>query len=225
MYWEDEGFIISKKKFRENAIILEVFTNKFGKVGGIVYGGTSRKIKNYLQLSNKIFIAYKSKNENKIGYFTTELIEAISPKYFNNKKKILCLNSLTSILKILLPENQAYEKIYYSLNELLKNFEKKNWLTHYLRWELDLINNLGFGFELDSKNFSNLNSKKIYNITIDNIEYKIPTFLILKKFENIDSKDLANGLNFSRSLMENKFFNSNNIRFPHSRVLLESEDL
>ena len=58
MYWQDEGFIVSKKKFRENAIILEVFTNKFGKVSGIVYGGNSRKIKNYLQLINKIFVVF-----------------------------------------------------------------------------------------------------------------------------------------------------------------------
>ena len=88
-----------KRKFRENAIILEVFTNEFGKVNGIVYGGTSRKIKNYLQLTNKIFIINNSKNENKIGYFKTELIEAISPKYFDDKNKILCLNSISSILK------------------------------------------------------------------------------------------------------------------------------
>ena len=44
MKWEDEGFIISKRQFRENAIILEVFTGNFGKVSGIVYGGNSRKI-------------------------------------------------------------------------------------------------------------------------------------------------------------------------------------
>ena len=87
MNWQDEGFIISKKKFRENAIILEIFTSQFGKVSGIVYGGTSRKIKNYLQLTNKIFIVYNSKSENRIGYFKTELIDVISPKYFNNKKK------------------------------------------------------------------------------------------------------------------------------------------
>ena len=41
MNWEDEGFIISKRRFRENAILLEVFTSKFGKSNGIVYGGTS----------------------------------------------------------------------------------------------------------------------------------------------------------------------------------------
>ena len=46
MNWKNEGFILSKRKFRENAIILEVFTSDFGKVNGIVYGGTSRKVKN-----------------------------------------------------------------------------------------------------------------------------------------------------------------------------------
>ena len=50
MNWQDEGFILSKRKFKENAIILEAFTKKFGKVNRIVYGGTSRKVKNYLQL-------------------------------------------------------------------------------------------------------------------------------------------------------------------------------
>ena len=88
MNWEDEGFILSKRKFRENAIILEVFTNNSGKVSGIVYGGTSRKVKNYLQLSNKIYVNYISKNDNKIGYFKTELVEVVAPKYFSEKNKI-----------------------------------------------------------------------------------------------------------------------------------------
>ena len=132
MNWESEGFILSKRKFRENAIILEVFTVDFGKTSGIVYGGTSRKIKNYLQLSNKIYVSYTSKNENKIGYFKTELIDAIAPKYFNDKNKILCLNSITSILKILLPENQKLDQIYNSLNDFLSLFNKKNWLINYL---------------------------------------------------------------------------------------------
>ena len=87
MNWQDEGFLLSKIKFRENANIINVFTNNRGKVSGIVYGGTSRKIRNFLQISNKIFVMHSSKSENRLGYFKTELIEAISPKYFNNKKK------------------------------------------------------------------------------------------------------------------------------------------
>ena len=223
MNWEDEGFIISKRKFRENAIIIEVFTNNFGRVSGIVYGGNSRKIKNYLQLVNKIHVVYKSKSENKTGYFSTELIEAISAKYFNDRKKTLCINALSSILKILLPENQSQKKVYNSLNILLNNFSEKNWLKNYLEWEINLINNLGFGFEIDTKNQNLSNGKKTLSMKIDNIDYQIPLFLISEKKQDIGIDDIFNGLMFSRSLMLNKFFNPNNLKFPYSRVLLEKK--
>ena len=84
MNWEDEGILLLKKKFRENANIVNFFTKNHGKTTGIVYGGNSRKIKNYLQIGNRIHLNHKSKNDNKIGYFQTELIEPISPKYFDD---------------------------------------------------------------------------------------------------------------------------------------------
>ncbi len=225
MNWQDEGYIVSKKKFRENAIILEVFTKNYGKVSGIVYGGTSRKIKNHLQLVNKIFVIFNSKTENKIGYFKTELIEPVSPKYFNDKKKTICLNSLSAIIKVLLPENEAQIKIYNSLEIFLKNLQENNWPLYYLNWEIDLINYLGFGFNFDPNKFIKSKDNNLVNIKVDNIEYKIPNFIIFKNFDNVNFQDIYNGLNFSRSLMENKFFNPNNLRLPYSRRLLEEKIL
>ena len=75
MQWDDTGFLISKNKYSENSVIAEIYTLNHGKCSGVIYGGTSRKMKNYLQLGNKIFVNYKSKNENKIGYFNIEIIE------------------------------------------------------------------------------------------------------------------------------------------------------
>ena len=223
MNWEDEGFVIGKRRFRENAIILDVFTYKFGKTSGIVYGGTSRKVRNHLQLMNKIFLIHTSKSENKIGYFKTELIKPISPVYFDNKNKILCLNSLSSILKSTLPENQAQKKIYTSLCYLLDNFSKDNWMSLYLNWEVELIQYLGFGF-----NINKVDTKKDFNentitLNVDNVSYKIPKFLISKNSEKVNNNDIYNGLNFVRNLLENKFFNPNNLRFPYSRKLLEKK--
>ena len=223
MNWESEGFILSKRKFKENAIILEVFTSDFGKVSGIVYGGTSRKVKNYLQLVNKIYVNYTFKNENKIGYFKTELIDAIAPKYFNNKNKILCLNSITSILKLLLPENQKLYNVYVSLDSFLNNFNNENWLINYLNWELDLISNLGYGF--DASKFNKDFEKKNLNIVIDNYEYNIPTFLLSKNISKVSFNEIYKGLIFSRRLMENKFFIPNNIKFPQSRRIFENKFL
>ena len=223
MNWEDEGFVIGKRRFRENAIILDVFTCKFGKISGIVYGGTSRKVRNHLQLMNKIFLIHTSKSENKIGYFKTELIKPISPVYFDNKNKILCLNSLSSILKSTLPENQAQKKIYTSLCYLLDNFSKDNWMSLYLNWEVELIQYLGFGFNINRADTKKDFNENTITINVDNVSYKMPKFLISKNLEKISNNDIYNGLNFVRNLLENKFFNPNNLRFPYSRKLLEKK--
>ena len=223
MNWEDEGFLISKRKFRENANIIDVFTSSYGKVTGIVYGGNSRKIRNYLQISNKIYLTYTSKNENRIGYFKTELIEAISPKYFNQKKKTAALLSLTSVLNLLLPESQTNTKIYNSILELTKNFDNENWILLYIFWELLIIKELGFDpdFNKFKTNIKDLN--KIYDLEIDGIKYKIPGFLINNKVPNNINDDLIRkSLIFNRSIMLNKFFLPNNLIFPKSRILLEN---
>ena len=172
---------------------------------------------------NKIFIIHTSKSENKIGYFKTELIKPISPKYFDNKNKILCLNSLSSILKSTLPENQSHKKIYDSLCFLLDNFSKENWMNLYLNWEVQLIQYLGFGFNIDKTDTQKNFNENTISINVDNVLYKMPKFLISKNEEKLDNNDIYNGLSFVRNLLENKFFNPNNLRFPYSRKLLEKK--
>jgi DNA repair protein RecO (recombination protein O) len=223
MNWEDEGYLLSKRKFRENANIVNVFTNSFGKVSGIVYGGNSRKIRNYLQISNKIFVFYSSKNQNNIGYFKTELVEAVSPKYFNDKKKTSALLSLTSILNLLLPDSQSYKNIYLSLENLIKNFSQERWDYFYINWELNLIKELGFDTNLEQFKEQSLNDKKILNLDIDGIKYQVPRFLILNnQDQEIESDLIKKALIFTRNLMLNKFFLPNNLNFPKSRILLEN---
>ena len=89
MHWQDEGFLLSKNNFNENSILIEAFTLEHGKYTGIVYGGSSRKQKNKFQTGNKILLNWKSKNENRTGYFNVELIKAISPLFLMIKKNRL----------------------------------------------------------------------------------------------------------------------------------------
>ena len=222
MNWESEGFLLSKRKFKENSNIINVFTNNYGKMSGIVYGANSRKIRNYLQISNKILTFYNSKSENKIGYFKTELIEPVSPKYFSDKKRTSALLSLTSILNVLLPESQPYKQIYLTIEDLFKNLESDKWPYLYLFWELNLIKELGFDHNLDEYN-RDLLDKIIINIEVDSIKYKVPYFIINKSIpEKIDNDLIRTGLNFTRSVLSNKFFLPNNLIFPKSRILLEN---
>ena len=223
MNWEDECFLLSKRKFRENANIINVFTLKKGKVGGIVYGGSSRKISNYLQISNKLIVFNNSKSENKIGYFKTELIKAVSPNYFNDKERTSALISLCSLLNSLLPEGQPYKNIYNSFEKFINTLNLDNWIILYIFFEINLIKELGYGVNLNSFNNSSDDIYALKKINIDGYNYEIPNFLISEKIPNeITKLQIKKSLIFTRNILLNKFFIPNNLSFPKSRIILEN---
>ncbi len=132
MNWSDEGFLISKNKYNENSLIVELFTKDKGKVSGIIFGGTSKKIKNYLQIGNRLHVNYNSKNENRIGYFNIEILNAYSPIYFDHKQKLSCITAAMNLIKILTAESQKNTKVYFIIQNLFLILQKKNWLKKYI---------------------------------------------------------------------------------------------
>jgi DNA repair protein RecO (recombination protein O) len=223
MIWEDECYLLSKRKFRENANIINIFSQKKGKLNGIVYGGTSRKVRNYLQISNKLFVSHTSKSENKIGYFKTELIKPISPLYFNDKERTSGLISICSLLNVLLPDSQPNKKIYDSFEKLINTINLENWIFLYIFFEINLIKELGYDTNLSEHSNNINNSKDFIKIKIDGYIYEIPNYLIEKKIpENFTNLIIRKSLYFTRQVMQNKFFIPNNLLFPSSRVILEN---
>ena len=222
MNWEDECYLLSKKKFRENANIINVFSKNRGKVSGVVYGGNSRKIKNYLQISNKLYINHSAKNENRLGYFKTELVKPISPLYFNDKERSSALLSISSILNMLLPESQPNQNIYKSFEEFVNSINLDNWIILYIFLELSLIKDLGYDPNLEQ--FKNNKSEKDFQkIKIDTFSYDVPLYLIQNKIPDNLSKNLIKiSLNFTRNIIQNRFFLPNNFPFPNSRIILEN---
>ena len=150
MNWSDEGFLLSKNRYNENSLIVEIFTKEKGKVSGIIFGGTSKKIKNYLQIGNKLHVNYNSKNENRIGYFKVEILSAYSPLYFDDKQKLSCLTSAMNLIKILTADAQSNEKVFFIIQNFFLILQDKNWLKKYIFWELELLKILGYDLELEN---------------------------------------------------------------------------
>ena len=188
MYWKDEGYLLSKNNFNENSIIIEVFTLKHGKYTGIVYGGSSRKQKGKFQVGNKFLVNWKSKGENKSGYFNIELIKPITPYFFDDKKRSTCILSATSLLKILLPERQTNNKIYNFFEDMLIKLKSDNWIDVYINWELSLIKELGF--EANLKKDYTFSIKKALTSNRDLLmkNFFIPNNLKFPLFRNILEK-------------------------------------
>ena len=144
MNWIDEGYLISKNRYSENSLIAEIYTKNRGKVSGIIFGGTSKKIKNYLQIGNKLHVNYNSKSETRIGYFKIEILNAYSPLYFDHKQKLSCITSATNLIKILTADSQANIKVYQIIENLFLILKDQDWLKKYIFWELDLLKLLGY---------------------------------------------------------------------------------
>lgn len=221
MNWQCDGYLISKNKFRENSIIANFFTNEYGKVGGIIYGGNSRKIKNYLQNSNLLHLIFNSKGQNKPGYFKVEIITPNAVKYFDDKERTIALNSLTSLLNIFLPEYQPYKKIFTAVDNLIKNLDHPNWVYYYLKIELLILSEIGYGINIE--NVENLtNDSKNKNLTVDQIKYQIPDYLIQTNNNiQLSNQEIKDGLVFLKQFMLHKFFIPNRATLPAARNVLE----
>ena len=219
MHWKDEGYLLSKSNYNENSIIIETFTLNHGKYSGIVYGGASKKQKRNYQIGNKISLSWKSKGENTIGYFSIELIKPVSPLFFDDKKKTICILAAASILKILLPERQINKKIYLSFDKLTNQLNCNDWIRLYILWELFLIKELGFDINFLTTNGSQTHINN--TIQINDRILKIPKLLLYKNNKNISKIDIKEALIFNKDLLMENFIMPNRLRFPVSRNILE----
>ena len=220
MNWIDEGFLISKNRYSENSLIAEIYTKDRGKISGIIFGGTSKKIKNYLQIGNRLHINYSSKSDNRIGYFKVEILNAYSPLYFDHKQKLSCITSATNLIKILTVDSQSNIKVYQIIENLFLILNHKDWLKKYIFWELDLLKVLGYDLELKNLVEKDIvDNKTIYFATSSTEKKYVPNFLIEKDVEVNDLKTLLNGLKLVGDYLDKTILKPNNINYPSSRLL------
>ena len=128
MHWDDKGYLLSKNRYSENSLISEIYTKNHGKVSGIIFGGTSKKIKNYLQIGNLIHVNYSSKSENRIGFFKVEILNALSPLYFDNHKKLSCITSAMHLIRVLTADSQTNLKIYKLIEYFYELLKLDDWI-------------------------------------------------------------------------------------------------
>ena len=219
MNWIDEGFLLSKNRYNENSLITEIYTQNHGKISGIIFGGTSNKIKGYLQIGNQLHVNYNSKNENRIGYFKIEIINAFSPLYFNHNQKLSSIISAMNLIKILTAESQENKKIYLIIENLFKFLKDHEWLKKYVFWELELLKLVGYDLELEKLVKKQIeNNKIVYYADSLNEKKFVPNFLIDKDIKVDDIKILLNGLKLVGDYLDKSILKPNNMNYPNSRI-------
>ena len=217
MNWQDKGYLISINRYNENSSIIEFYTRDRGKVKGILFGSSSKKIKNYLFIGNCFHINFSSKNENSIGSFKLELEKVNTPLFLENQLRLSCIVYSFSMIKLLTVENQKNENIFKLINNYFKLLTEDNWIRGYIFWELEFYKNLGYELK-----FENYAKKVVHNgsskyISISDEKKIIPNFLIDNKIENISKDDLVLGFDIVGNFLEKSVLNLNNLIMPETR--------
>ena len=219
MNWIDEGFLIHKNIYNENSVIAEFYTKNHGKCSGIIFGGTSKKVKNYLQIGNKFHINFNFKKEGTTGYFKVEILKANSPFFFDNKNKLMCISSAMSLIKLLTVESEENFKIFNLIEIFFENLRDDQWLKNYILWELSLFKFLGYDLNLKNLVSSEIiNDQKKYFVKSNSSSKSVPNFLVETNESDVEFENLLLGLKLVTDNLDKSILLPNNISHPYQRL-------
>ena len=149
MDWRDTGILLRTRKHGETSVILDVFTQGHGRHAGVLRGGTSRKIAPSLQPGAQLDLTWRARLEDHIGSYTVEPLRSRAAAALSGRLALAGLNTVTGLLAFCLPERQPHDALYLKTERLLDLLgQDEIWPLAYLRWELALLDDMGFGLDL-----------------------------------------------------------------------------
>ncbi len=147
--WREEGTLLSVRRHGETSAIIEVFTEGHGRHAGVVRGGASRRVAPILQAGAQLDLAWQARLDEHIGNFTVEPVKSRAAAVMGDRLALAGLNAMTALLSFTLPEREPHQLLYRRslvLFDLLGTNDA--WPVVYLRWELMLLEEMGFGLDL-----------------------------------------------------------------------------
>ena len=149
MDWRDTGILLRARKHGETSVILDVFTESRGRHAGVLRGGASRKIAPVLQPGAQLDVSWRARLEDHIGSYTVEPLRSRAANAMSGRLALAGLNAVTGLLAFSLPERQPHADLYTRTERLLDLLgQDEIWPLAYLRWELALLDEMGFGLDL-----------------------------------------------------------------------------
>lgn len=147
--WRESGVLLATRRHGESAAIIEMFTEHHGRTAGVVRGGGGRKMAPILQLGAQLDVVWKARLDEHIGSFVVEPERARAAHLMSDRVALSGLSALCALLSFALPEREAHPALYRSSRAVLDMIgENPVWPLAYLRWELSLLEELGFGLDL-----------------------------------------------------------------------------
>jgi DNA repair protein RecO (recombination protein O) len=234
MDWSDEGIFLTAKPLGEANAVAELFTLAHGRHLGLVRGGRSRRTRPLLQPGNLLRATWRARLSEHLGGFNVELIEAHAGRVLDDATALAALGSLTGLAR-LLPERDPHPALYAGALLILRAFDDTSvWPTLLVRWELQLLGELGFGLDLSECAATGVDADLVYvsprsgrAISRDagqpycNRLLKLPVFL-LDDAALAGEGDILAGFALTGHFLERDVLEPHGLAMPHARERLIS---
>jgi DNA repair protein RecO (recombination protein O) len=148
MDWSDEGIFLSAKPLGEANVVAEFLTSAHGRHLGLVRGGRSRRTRPLLQPGNLIRVTWRARLSEHLGGFNVELMEAHAARVLDDARALSAISTLAGLSR-LLPERDPHPGLYAAALGVVRSLDRAElWPALLVRWELQLLGDLGFGLDL-----------------------------------------------------------------------------
>lgn len=148
MDWNDEGFVLGARRHGENALIVNLLTRDHGRHAGLVRGGSGTRGRGLYQPGNLLRAQWRARLAEHLGTYTCEMVRAHAAGFLDQPLPLLALSTATALIDSTLPEREPVPQLYSAFEELISALDTPDWAVHYVRWELYLLGELGFGLDL-----------------------------------------------------------------------------
>jgi DNA repair protein RecO (recombination protein O) len=162
MNWSDEGIILSVRPHGETTAIVELLTRQHGRHAGLVYGGRSRRLRPVLQIGNHVDATWKGRLAEHLGHVTLELRRGYAAEAMDDARALAGMTSLAALAH-LLPERDPHPSLFEITLFVLGFLDDASvWPALMVRWELALLDELGFGLDLSTCAATGGNDQLVY---------------------------------------------------------------
>jgi len=149
MQWTDDGIVIGVKRHGEANAILELMTHGHGRHLGLVRGGFGSRLRPVLQPGNSVSAAWRARLDEHLGNYTVEGLRLRAASYFSAPHAIYGVTHLAALMR-LLPERDPHTGLYEVLDGILDQLDDAALAAPMVvRFELQLLSELGFGLDLE----------------------------------------------------------------------------
>jgi DNA repair protein RecO (recombination protein O) len=148
MEWTDDAIVIATRPHGETSAVVTVLTREHGRHAGLVRGGAGKQARGAIQPGNRLQVTWKARLEEQLGNFAWELQSTEGTRWLADAGRLAAVSSACALIEATLPERESHPGAYAGFGALLGKLVEADWAGHYVRWELDLLAELGYGLDL-----------------------------------------------------------------------------